>query len=331
MAKHESTSDKSAELARRDRAKLLETINAARALGAVSPGDSCADGGSGTDAPQVDDRFDPSLDLPLGIEPVGARPRELVSSERLTLPTMCCPRVSSFRRPSVKSRHLPPNWGPNIRDWVLGQDPRRGQGPAHFSDPPTNPPTDHPTFVRVDLTGGESRSEIAHSLVEAVIEAAHAPRRPQHLLYDYVDEEREDRWPELRDHGPRLDGLRDRLVVASACAVDAEHVGRWFCDMAAAVLHEAFDSGVAVHITGTASMPSGFQVTWHPGKHDHGCPCINLTASAYKLDETIRHVIDLILFAHAVDADSEQGQALARAMWAAAVARLTPVPEAPPF
>ena len=80
-AKHESTSDKSAELARRDRATLLEMINAARALGAVSPGDSCADGGSGTDAPQDDDRFDPSLDLPLGVEPVGAQPRELVIRE----------------------------------------------------------------------------------------------------------------------------------------------------------------------------------------------------------------------------------------------------------
>lgn len=86
-----------------------------------------------------------------------------------------------------------------------------------------------------------------------------------------------------------------------------------------------------VHISGTAAVESSFQVTWYIGARKNGSPWINLTASAYKLDETIKHVINLILFAHAVDADSGQGQELARAMWVAAVARLTPVPEAPPF
>ena len=120
-------------------------------------------------------------------------------------------------------------------------------------------------------------------------------------------------------------------AAAVATASDAEYVGRWFYEMAHPVHLEAFDSGVPVHISGTAAVESGFQVTWYIGATQNGSPWINLTASAYKLDETIRHVIDLILFAHAIDVDSEQGQELARAMWAAAVARLTAVPEAPPF
>ena len=46
--------------------------------------------------------------------------------------------------------------------------PRLGQGAAHFSDPPINPPTEHPPFIQVDLTGGESRRETADPPVDTV-------------------------------------------------------------------------------------------------------------------------------------------------------------------
>ena len=41
--------------------------------------------------------------------------------------------------------------------------------PLTSAIPPTNPPTEHPPFIRVDLTGSESRSEIADSPVDAVM------------------------------------------------------------------------------------------------------------------------------------------------------------------
>ena len=328
MIVHESASAKSAAMARRDKGTLLRSLDAAHALGAISPADAET---ISSDSPATDsDTFDPALDLPLGVEPVGALPRELVIRET-DPPNDVLPKgivvQSAVREVAAAADELGfPIYG--IGYWIGTQ--RFGDSPAHFSDHPTNPPTETPPFISVDLTGGDSRSEIASSLVQAVMEAARAPRHPVSLLWQHVDEEREVRWSEIRDGGRRINGLCERLE-AAAGAARSEHIGRWFCEMAHPVHLEAFDSGVPVHISGTASAESGFQVTWHIGTGPDGAPWINLTAAAYKLDETIRHVIDLILFAHAVDADGERGRELARAMWAAAVARLTPVPEAPPF
>ena len=328
MTDANARSDRSVDLARRDRQALLDILDVAHDMGAMPAGSRSTDdlvpGGA------QEDGFDAALDLPLGVESVGSRPRGLDIRET-DPPNDVLPKgivvQSAVREVAAAADELGfPIYG--IGYWIGTQ--RFGDSPAHFSDHPTNPPTETPPFISVDLTGGDSRSEIASSLVQAVMEAARAPRHPVSLLWQHVDEEREVRWLEIRDGGRRINGLCERLE-AAAGAARSEHMGRWFCEMAHPVHLEAFDSGVPVHISGTASAESGFQVTWHIGTSPDGAPWINLTAAAYKLDETIRHVINLILFAHAVDPHSDEGQHLARHMWAAAVARLTAVPEAPPF
>ena len=128
----------------------------------------------------------------------------------------------------------------------------------------------------------------------------------------------------------RIEGLRERLA-DSAGTDTSGHIGRWFLKMGWGIQLEAYDSGVPVSISGTASAESGFQATWIIGAEPHYMPSINLTASAYEPAETVRHVIDLILFAHGIERVSDEGQHLGRQMWAVAVARLTPMPETPPL
>ena len=328
MTDSKPPSDKSAAFARQDGEALHNALDAARALGAIPTDDNAPAAASSLVA--SDDTFDPALDLPLGIEPVGSMPREIVMREtdppQDVLPKGIVVQAAVREMTRAAAELGYPTHGTGY--WITAA--RKGREPAHFRDRHSNPQSGIPPFIDVDLTGGDARPKIASSLVRAVMQAARAPRHPERILAGFVDKERADRWPEIRDRGRQTTGLRKRLKAAADQAT-SEHMGRWFCEMALPVHLEAYDSGVPVDISGTASTGSGFQVTWRIGPDSYGSPAINLTASAYKLDETIRHVIDLILFAHAVDSNSEQGQHLARHMWAAAVARLTAVPEAPPF
>ena len=299
-----NTSAKSATLRRGDQAQLLASLETARSMGSVSPSDLDASGGGLSDAPP--DGFDPALDLPLGVERVGVRPRGLVIRET-DPPNDVLPKGIVAQTAISEVTKVAADMGFPIfstGNWI--STPRRGRGPAHFDNRRTNPPRETPPFIRVDLTGGDSRQQIASSLVRAVMKAARAPRRPERILPRFVDSERESMWPEIRDKGRQTKNLRRRLQAAASNA-SSEHIGRWFYEMAHPVHLEAYDSGVPVSISGIATAESGFQVDWYIGIDALERPSINLTASAYKLDETIRHVINLILFAHAVDTDSEQG------------------------
>ena len=328
MIVHESASAKSAAMARRDKGTLLRSLDAAHALGAISPADAET---ISSDSPATDsDTFDPALDLPLGVEPVGALPRELMIRETdpsndvlpkgVVLPTV----VSAMTRAAASLGY--PTFG--VGYWI--SPPRKGRGSVRFSDRDTRPPSELPPFIRADLTGGDSRRQVTESLIDAVMKASRAPRHPERIFAEFVDDEREARWPELRARGRQTKGLRKRLGAASGES-SSDHIGRWFCEMAPPIHLEAYDSGVPVSICGTASTESGYQVTWYVGDEPHGFPSLNLTTAGFKPKEVVENVIDLVLFAHAVDPDSDEGRTLGRHMWAAAVARLAPVPEAPPF
>ena len=326
MPEEPTHSDRSAALARADKAHLLHSIEVARSLGAVSPGHG------GEPPPGVDDpSFDPALDLPLGMEPVGARPRELVLRETdppgEMLPRGILAQTAVEELAKAAAELGCPTF--TIGYWIATPRPD-GYGPAAFRDEPTRPPNTRPPHIRVDLTGGESRPTIRSSLIDAVMEAAVAPRRPTTIYPDFVDEERRARWPRQKAMRRRIDGLRERLE-DSAGTDTSGHVGRWFPKMGWGIQLEAYDSGVPVSISGTASVESGFQATWIVSANPYSRPSINLTASAYEPAETVRHVIDLILFAHGIERVSDEGQHLGRQMWAAAVARLTPMPETPPL
>ena len=323
MVEEEAHSRKSAALARSDKAHLLRSIEVARDLGAISPDHA-------TVAPDADEpSFDPALDLPLGIELVGAKPRELVLKET-DPPGEMLPRgilVQTAVGELAKAAAALGCPTVTIGYWITTPRPD-GCGPAVFQDEATRPPKTRPPHISVDLTGGEARSAIRASLVAAVMDAATAPRRPTTIYVDFVDEARRAQWPELVAVPRRVEGLRERLK--DAAGTDASgHIGRWFLKMGWGIQLEAYDSGVPVSISGTASAESGFQATWIVGANPCSRPSINLTASAYEPAETVRHAIDVILFAHGIERDSDEGRHLGRQMWAAAVARLTPVPEAP--
>ena len=327
MIVHESASAKSAAMARRDKGTLLRSLDAAHALGAVSP----ADAETSSDSPATDsDTFDPALDLPLGVEPVGALPRELVIRET-DPPNDVLPKgvvvqtaVSALTRSATEMGY--PTFSTGY--WITAA--RRSRGPAHFMRFTTHPSCERPPCIGLDLAGKETRAQIAAALVKAVMKAARSPGDTTRLGPGFVDPEREARWPELRARGRQTKGLRKRLQAAASNA-SADHIGQWFRQLVQPVHLEAFDSGVPVFISGTASAESGYQVTWHTGPDPHGWPSLNLTTAGFKPKEVVENVIDLVLFAHAVDPDSDEGRTLGRHMWAAAVARLAPVPEAPPF
>ena len=221
MPEEPTHSDRSAALARADKAHLLHSIEVARSLGAVSPGHG------GEPPPGVDDpSFDPALDLPLGMEPVGARPRELVLREtdppgemlprgilaqtaveelakaaaELGCPTFTpiglldCHAASRRMRP--RSSFLMDERATHRRAHARGTHSDRRPLAAHL-------------LHSVDLTGGErpllrscARSAIRASLVAAVMDAATAPRRPTTIYVDFVDEARRAQWPELPLRSP---------------------------------------------------------------------------------------------------------------------------------
>ena len=329
MARRKTPSARSARLARDGQAALRGGVAAARRLGAVTGDDPAVR--EATPAPA--DGFDPALDLPLGIEPVASVPREVVLRET-DPPFDVLPRSAAVQTAvdaaldASREIGLPVS---SIGYWVMGPLRGRGRGAARFSDRKYNPPSLSPPYVRVDLTGGHTREQVIASLVRAVMMAARTRRRPQKLPGFFVDPERAARWPELRDQPRRTEGLKRRLYTAAESVPDDGHVGRWFVDVGRAVHLEAFDSGVPVILSGVASNDAGFQAGWTISTDDPIVPSINLSTSAGSVADVIGHVVDLVLFAHGVDAGSEQALTVERTMRAAAAARLAAVPDAPPF
>ena len=327
MARRKSPSARSRRLARGGRAALRSGVKAARQLGAVTGDDPAVR----EPAPAPAGRFDPALDLPLGIEPVGSVPRTLELRET-DPPFDVLPRSAVVQAADAAAVGAAREIGlpvSSVGYWIMG--PQRGRGAARFSDRKHKPPSLHPPYVSVDLTGGHTRDQVVASLVRAVMKASRARRRPQELPGFFVDPEREARWPELRSQPRRADGLKQRLHTAAESVPAGRHVGRWFVDVGRAVHLEAFDSGVPVILSGDGANDAGFQASWTISTDDPIVPSINLSTAEGSLDDVIGRVVDLVLFAHGVDPDSEQALTVERAMRAAATARLTAMPEAPPL
>ena len=329
MARRRTPSARSRRLARGGRAALRDGVAAARRLGAATGDDPAV-----LEAvPAPADGFDPALDLPLGVEPVASMPREVMLRET-DPPFDVLPRSAVVQAAvdaaldSAREFGLPVS---SVGYWIRGPLRGRGRGAARFRDRKHKPPRLYPPFVRVDLTGGHTREQIVASLVRAVMMAARARRRPQELPGFFVDPERRARWPELRSQPRRTEGLKQRLHAAAGSVDDSAHVGRWFVDVGRAVHLEAYDSGVPMILSGIAANKVGFQASWTISTDDPIVPSINLSTSAGSLNDVSGHVVDLVLFAYGVDPGSEQALTAERAMRAAAIARLTAVPEAPPL
>ena len=329
MARRKTSSARSRRLARSGRAALRGGVAAARQLGAVTGDDPAVR--EATTAPVGG--FDPALDLPLGVEPVASVPREVVLRET-DPPFDVLPRSAVVQAAvgaavdAARELGLPVS---AVGYWIRGLLPGRGRGAARFSDVKYNPPSLWPPYVRVDLTGGHTREQVVASLVRAVMMASRARRRPQVLPGFFVNPERAARWPELRSQPRRTEGLKQRLYAAAESVAASGHVGRWFVDVGRAVHFEAFDSGVPVILSGVAANDAGFQAHWTISADDPIVPSINLSTAAGSLNDVVGHVVDLVLFAHGVDTDSEQALTVERTMRAAAAARLTALPDAPLF
>ena len=169
MARHDSPSGRSGRLAARDRQALLDSLAVVDGLNAA-----------GVESDPVAAGFDPALDLPLGIEPVGMPPREIALSET-DLPFDVLPKTAVVQAAVGAAVRAAGELGYPVAGVGYGLRGRHRR-PVRFDDRKTNPPRQSPPFIRVDLTGGATRDAITAGLIRAVMKASRSPRRPQKLL-----------------------------------------------------------------------------------------------------------------------------------------------------
>ena len=194
-----------------------------------------------------------------------------------------------------------------------------------------------PAYVNCYLTG-HSRAAISEAMIGATLDAARSGHRATYRSGWLVDADRYARWDELAALGPQTDGLRDALIRSASAVSDNGHIGRWFQRAAGLITEVAFDAGVPLTITATATRPSGFQVIWGAvpptllrtdPSYRPGCG-FDVDLHSYEPAEFVAHVIDAILYGNFIDENTEEHARLSRYLWAAAVARFTPIPETPP-
>ena len=272
-----------------------------------------------------------ALDLPAGVHPVGGRPAAMPD---LWLPGEALPAgmqgqaaVDAIVDAAIEAgmtkffrRHV--FWVSEVPDAAAVFE-LRGAGPA---------------VVRCYLTG-HTRDVILGEMIEAVLDAARSGHRAVYKVAHLIDADRKARWDELVARGPRPEGLREALQAAADIeSADGEHIGRWFQRTAGRVTEAAYDAGAPLTITGTATRPSGFQVLWYATPPDllrtdpsyrPSCRCF-ADLHAYEPREFVHHVIDAFLYSNFINENTDEHARLSRELWAAAVAKFTPIPSAPP-
>ena len=324
---------KSAMLAQAARRRLRGLAAAAARMGAQPPpkaGEPIPEGLQEGDSPDA-------MDLPLGVYPVGGRPQQWVQSET-DLPGEQIPAQMQGRAAVDAIAEAAAELGlkpPGVMFFV----PDAPGAPAVL-EPPLSP-RGSPRVVCC-LTG-HSREQISDGMVEAFVEAASAGMRRTDKRYVWLDKARLACWDEAIAEPPRTDGLRERLAAAASAGDGAEddlHDLAWFGRVAGRVEEAAFDAGALMYISCVAVRPSGFQVAAdgvpptalrESGEPDTGHPySIRLYCHHYNPAEFADHVIDAVLYGNRIGEDAEEHASLGRALRAAAVARFTIVPSAPP-
>ena len=278
-----------------------------------------------------------AMDLPLGVYPVGGRPQRWAPSEA-DLPGEQIPAQMQGRAAVDAINAAAVEQGLNPSTGTMFFIPETSGAPAVL-EPPLSPRGD-PRVVCC-LTG-HSRDRVIDGMVGALVEAARSGLRKTDKRYVWLDKARLARWDQAIAEPPQTDGLRERLAEAAAGdgGEDDLHDLAWFRHTAGRVREAAFDAGIPMDISGAAIRPSGFRVSCtavppaalrestRPGADR--CYGIDLYCHHHNPAEFAAHVIDAVLYGNCIDEGTEEHARLGRALRAAAVARFTPVPTAPP-
>lgn len=327
--------EKANRMAEEAQARVMGIVAAAQEMGAVPPpraGEPLPESLRGGPEKNPD-----PLDLPAGLHPVGSRPAGmpdlLLPGEKLPVGMQGRAAVEAVIEAAREAglhggRH-------NMRVQPV---PEAASVMEYAMDGDTLP-----GMVRCYLTG-HSREAIREGMIQAIMQAAHDETyRPTSRFGFWMDEDRRARWDEIVERGPQTEGLRSKLAsAAEAGDTPGGHIGRWFQRIAGHIAEAAYDAGVPVAIFGLATRPSGFQVRWSEALPTQiaqdpaslrlaGAPACYLDPHAYEPSEFVEHVIDTVLYGNLIEEDTEEHSRLSRALWAAAVARFTPIPDAPPL
>lgn len=329
--------DKANRMAQDARARAMRLAKAAAEMGAVRAPRVRAPR-AGEPVPEAlrgdGSRTPDAMDLPAGVHPVGGRPAQMPD---LWLPGEALPggmqgraAVDAILDAAIEAGM--PKFSGGYLFWV-----KEVPDAAAVCELPINGGTG-PASVDCYLTG-HTREAIRGEMVEAVLDAARSSHRAVYKVSDLIDADRYARWDQLVARGPRTEGLREALQAAADTeGADGEHIGRWFQRTAGRVTEVAYDAGAPLIITGTATRPSGFQVLWYatpPGllrtdpSYRPGCG-FKADIHAYEPREFVHNVIDAVLYGNFINEHTDQHARLSRELWAAAVARFTPIPSAPP-
>lgn len=324
-------------MARRARVRLLEMARTARDVGAVPahrPGEGLPEPLRGGPEKNPD-----PLDLPAGLHPVGQRSPEMPG---LVLPGEKLPTEMQGRAAVKAVLEAAREAGlMGAASWTTCVFPVPDQ--AAVFEPPVQGSA-LPGSVMCYPTG-RRRAESREAMIGAVMEAASTGSySPTMRFGSWMDEARRERWDAIMSMGPQTEGLRFRLadaaIAAESDAGPAEHAGRWFQRVAGRLSEAAYDSGVPLGFACTETRPSGFQVVRHAvpstqwatdpdARAQAAAFAFAVDAHAYEPAEFVEHVIDVVLYGNY--ADGGGCAQLARALRAAAVARFTPIPDAPPL
>ena len=330
--------EKANRMARAARARVMGLARTAREMGAVPApraGETLPEALRGGPEKNPD-----PLDLPADLHPVGGRPPGMPD---LMLPGEKLP-VGMQGRAAVKA----------ILEAARESGLRGASGwmmcihsvsdLAAVFDPPINGSA-IPGSVRCYPTG-HGREAIREAMIEAIMTAAHdKDYRPTYRMGAWMDDARRARWGEIVAMGPQTKGLRSKLTAETEAAQTEAgpggHIGRWFQCVAGRLADAAYDAGVPLIFSCTETRPSGFQVkrcatpatqlaTDPDAQRWAGGYTFYIDPHAYEPAEFAANVIDVILYGNYIDENTDEHARLARELQAAAVARFTPVPEAPP-
>lgn len=329
----ETGRSKSAMLAKAARRRLRGMAEAAARLGAQAAPKA------GEPTPEVlqEGQSPDAMDLPLGVYPVGGRPQRWAPSET-DLPGEQVPAQMQGRAAVDAISEAAAESGLKQPVTTMFFVPETPDAPVVVDQHPSV--RDNPR-VECHLTG-HGREQIIDGMVGAFVEAARSGLRRTDNRYAWLDKARLARWDQLIAEPPQTDGLRERLTAAAAAGDDEDdlHDLAWFRRVAGRVEEAAFDAGVPMIVSCVAVRPSGFQVaangvpptalresTWPDPGRSYG---IRLYCHHHNPAEFAAHVIDAVLYGNCIDEGTDEHARLGREMWAAAVARFTPVPSAPP-
>ena len=188
-----------------------------------------------------------------------------------------------------------------------------------------------PPIVRVRLPVRDPE-RTRSQFISAVVEAASVGwYRPTEAIG--VREPLESLWPQLRERGPRTEGLAEHLetVIETPAETSVESSVEWFYHAAETAMEAAFLAAAPVMIAAQIVTASGSHASIAP---DIPSGCLPRSASititqGRTLEETVCNAVEVVLLGHGIEPNTEDYAHKARYLSAAMLASAEPVPDTP--